>query len=137
MSTPPQDPRVQIAVLPPSDPESPGYAELSAIGEEEEPPPAARFIDRAWLQQDAPRRGAGLSTLGLEVHAGHPELAIVNVPTALISGGIALLEKLAAYVLAGGRLDDGELMQLDEGLPSLIGFELDRDTGLLGVIFIS
>ena len=137
MSSKAHDPRVQITVLTPNEPQSPGFEELSAVGEQDEPPPASDFLDRAWLQQDGARRGAALSTLGLEVHVGHPELAIVNMPTALIVAGIELLEKLATYVLAGGRLDDGQLMQLDDALPSLVGFELDRDSGLLNVVFIS
>lgn len=137
MSTDSRDPRVQITVLPPSEAESAGHAELAAVGEPDEPPSASDFVDRAWLQQDAARRGSSLSTLGLEIHVGHPELGIDNLPTALISGGIELLEKLAAYVLAGGRLDDDQLMQLDDGLPSLIGFELDRESGLLRVVFVS
>jgi hypothetical protein len=82
----------------------------------------AELLERAWLRQGEPVRGSAIETVGLVVHAGHPELAMVNLPTALVEPGVQLLRKLAAYVLGGGRLDDGELMQLDEGLPSLVGF---------------
>lgn len=133
----PRDPRVQIAVIPPSDPDSPAREELSAVGDAEAPPQAEDFLDRSWLAQDGARRGCALRTVGLEIHAGHPELQLRNLPTALAGAGVALLEKLAAYVLSGGRLDDGQLMQMDEGLPSLLGFAAGGDEGALLVVFVS
>jgi hypothetical protein len=131
-----KDPRIQILVATPNEADAPGRDELAAVGEGEEPPGAETFLDRAWLHQNQWQRGSRLETLGLAIHVGHPELAIANLPTAFIEGGVALMEKLAAYVLAGGRLDDGQLMQLDEGLPSLIGFA-PSDDDYLHVVFIS
>ena len=133
----PRDPRVQVAIVPPSDPGSPGHEELSAVGAGEEPPGAEQMLDRAWLFQATAERGCVLRTVGLEIHAGHPELQINNVPTALAGVLVSFLEKLAGYVLAGGRLDDGELMQMDEGLPSLIGFAPTGDDGALVVVFVA
>jgi hypothetical protein len=115
------DPRIQVLVTTPNEPDSAGHEELRTIGEAERPP-MAELMDRPWLRQGQPVRGSAIETVGLAVHAGHPELAMVNVPTALLEPGVQLLRRLAAYVLGGGRLDDGELMQLDEGLPSLVGF---------------
>ena len=48
-------------------------------------------------------RGAQLETLGLAIYAGHPELTLVNVPTAFIESGVRLLKELGTYVLSGGR----------------------------------
>ena len=115
------DPRIQVLVTTPNEADSAGHGELRAIGEADRPP-MAELVDREWLRQREPVRGSAIETVGLAVHAGHPELAMVNLPTALVEPGVHLLRKLAAYVLGGGRLDDGELMQLDEGLPSLVGF---------------
>ncbi len=140
--TQPDDPRVQVVVTPPSEESSPGNAELRAIGEAVEPPDINALADRPWLRQDAPERGCALQTVGLEVHAAHPELALTNMPTALVESGIALLRRLATYVLAGGRLDDESFMQLDEGLPSLLAFrpvsdEDAPDAGALRVVFLA
>jgi hypothetical protein len=115
------DPRIQVLVTTPNEPEAAGHEELRAIGEEDRPD-LADLLERQWLGQGSPIRGSAIETVGLAVHAGHPELALVNLPTALLEPGVQLLRRLAAYVLGGGRLDDGELMQLDEGLPSLVGF---------------
>jgi hypothetical protein len=128
---------VQIVVAPPSDPGSPGHEELAEVGAGEHPPPAGDFLDRSWLRQERAARGSQLQTIGLSIHAGHPELELRNLPTALTQAGVELLEKLAGYVLAGGRLDDGELMQMDEGLPSLVGFEPTDGGDSLLVVFIS
>jgi hypothetical protein len=115
------DPRIQVLVTTPNEAGSAGHEELRAIGEADRPP-MGELLERGWLRQGEPVRGSAIETVGLAVHAGHPELAMVNLPTALVEPGVQLLRKLAAYVLGGGRLDDGELMQLDEGLPSLVGF---------------
>ena len=48
-----------------------------------------------------PVRGAELETLGLSLYAGHPELTLVNLPTAFIESGVRLLKELGTYVLAG------------------------------------
>jgi hypothetical protein len=132
-----KDPRVQVLVTTPNEVDAPGHDELAAVGEGEEPPAPEEFLARTWLHQERWQRGTRLETLGLAIHAGHPELEIANLPTALIEGGVALMEKLAAYVLAGGRLDDGALLQLDEGLPSLLGFAPAEGRDHLRVVFIS
>jgi hypothetical protein len=118
----PLDPRVQVLVTPPSDPGAPGHAELQGIGSGEERPHMADLAARPWLAQDAPVRGCALTTLGLGIYAGHPELVMLNVPTALAEAGVLLLKQLGSYVLAGGVLADGEIMQMGEGLPRLVGF---------------
>ena len=57
----------------------------------------------------------------LDGYAGHPELTLVNVPTAFIQSGVRLLKELGTYVLSGGTLDPGDLMQLRADLPFLVG----------------
>ena len=136
-ATPGKDPRVQVLVRTPNEPETPGHRELAEVGEGEHPPAADAFLERQWLSQREWERGSAVETLGLAINAGHPELLIANVPTAMLEGAIALIEKLAGYVLAGGRLDDGELLQLDEGLPSLLGFTPEPDGDRLRVVFIA
>jgi hypothetical protein len=116
------DPRVQVLVVPPSDPHAAGHDELQGIGSGRERPPMHALAARAWLAQDAPARGSALTTIGLRVFAGHPELAMLNVPTVLVEGAVDLLKQLGTYVLGGGVLGDGELMQMGEGLPRLVGF---------------
>ena len=138
----PDDPRVQVMVTPPSEESSPGNAELREIGEAVEPPEIDGLAGRPWLRQEMPVRGCALLTVGLEIHAGHPELSLVNVPTAFAEAGVTLLRRLAAYVLAGGRLDDESFMQLDEGLPSLLAFrpvppDSGPDSGALRVVFLA
>lgn len=116
------DPRVQVMVVPPSDPAAAGHEELQGVGSGEDRPAMAELAARPWLAQDAPVRGSALTTLGLRVYAGHPELAMLNVPTALVEGAVLLLKQLGSYVLAGGVIEDGEIMQMGEGLPRLLGF---------------
>ena len=116
------DPRVQVLVVPPSDPRAAGHDELQGVGSGAHRPPMDALAARAWLTQDAPVSGCALTTIGLRVFAGHPELAMLNVPTVLVEAAVELLKRLGTYVLAGGALGDGELMQMDEGLPRLVGF---------------
>ena len=108
-------------MLPPSDPAAAGHAELQGVGSGEDRPPMEELARRAWLAQDAPARGAELQTLGLSVYAGHPELSLVNLPTMLIEAGVRLLKELGTYVLAGGVLEDGDIMQMRADLPCLVG----------------
>jgi hypothetical protein len=117
----PLDPRVQVVVLPPSDPAAAGHDELQGIGSGDDRPEMAELAGRPWLTQGPPVRGAQLETLGLSVYAGHPELTLVNVPTAFIENGVRLLKELGTYVLAGGVLEDGDIMQLRADLPYLVG----------------
>lgn len=106
---------------PPSDPEAAGHAELQGVGSGEDRPPMDELAGRAWLTQGAPVRGAELETLGLSVYASHPELSLVNLPTAFIEGGVRLLKELGTYVLSGGVLEPGDIMQLRADLPFLVG----------------
>ena len=115
------DPRVQVAVRPPSDPDAAGHDELQGIGSGDDRPPLAELAQRGWLTQGAAIRGAELETLGLSIYGGHPELSLVNLPTAFIESGVRLLKELGTYVLAGGVLEAGDVMQLRADLPYLIG----------------
>lgn len=117
----PLDPRVQVVVLPPSDPAAAGHDELQGIGSGDDRPGMAELAERPWLTQGPAVRGAQLETLGLSVYAGHPELTIVNLPTAFIESGVRLLKELGTYVLAGGVLEGGDVMQLRADLPYLVG----------------
>lgn len=108
-------------MLPPSDPEAAGHAELQGIGSGEDRPPMDELAARAWLTQGPAVRGAQLETLGLAIYAGHPELTLVNVPTAFIESGVRLLKELGTYVLSGGVLEPDDIMQLRADLPYLVG----------------
>jgi hypothetical protein len=108
-------------VRPPSDPEAAGHQELQGIGSGDDRPPMVELAERAWLTQGAALRGAELETLGLSIYAGHPELSLVNLPTAFIESGVRLLKELGTYVLAGGVLEAGDIMQMRADLPYLVG----------------
>lgn len=117
----PLDPRVQVAVEPPNAPDAPGRAELQAIGEDEDPRDSAGRAETPWLTGREHLRGSRLVTVGLAVY-GQRELAIHNLPTMLVEGGVRLLKELGTYVLAGGVLEDGDVMQMRADLPCLVGF---------------
>lgn len=106
---------------PPSDPEAAGHQELQGIGSGDDRPPMDELAGRGWLTQGDPVRGAELETLGLSIYAGHPELSLVNLPTAFIESGVRLLKELGTYVLSGGVLEPGDVMQLRADLPYLVG----------------
>lgn len=115
---------------PPSDPEAAGHAELQGIGSGDDRPPMEELAVRPWLTQGPAVRGAELETLGLSIYSGHPELSLVNLPTAFIESGVRLLKELGTYVLAGGVLEAGDVMQLRADLPYLVGVvELPPDEG--------
>ena len=116
------DPRVQVLVRPPTDPEAAGHDELQGIGSGEARPSMAELAGHAWLTQEGAVRGCELETIGLSVYAGHPELELLNVPTSLVESAIRLLRELGTYVLAGGELEDGDIMQMRADLPYLVGF---------------
>jgi hypothetical protein len=116
------DPRVQVAVLTPNEPAAAGHAELQALGSGEDQSPMGDLAGRPWLTQaDGPQRGAQLETVGLAVYAGHRELSLVNVPTTFIESGVRLLKELGTYVLAGGVLEDGDILQVRHDLPCIVG----------------
>lgn len=117
----PLDPRVQVVVLPPSEPAAAGHQELQGIGSGDDRPEMPELAERPWLTQGEAIRGAQLETLGLSLYAGHPELTLVNLPTAFIESGVRLLKELGTYVLAGGVLEEGDIMQLRADLPYLVG----------------
>lgn len=106
---------------PPSDPDAAGHAELQGVGSGDDRPPMEELAARAWLTQVAPVRGCELETLGLAIYGGHPELSLVNLPTAFIESGVRLLKELGTYVLAGGTLEPGDVMQMRADLPYLVG----------------
>jgi hypothetical protein len=119
---------VQVVVVPPSDPAAAGHAELQGVGSGDDRPPMDQLAERPWLTQGEPVRGAQLETLGLTLYAGHPELSLVNLPTAFIEAGVRLLKELGTYVLAGGVLEDGDVMQLRHDLPQLVGVVAPPDS---------
>ena len=122
------DPRVQVVVLTPNEPTAAGHAELQALGSGEDESPVAELAARPWLTQaDGPVRGSELETLGLAVYAGHRELALVNVPTTFIESGVRLLKELGTYVLAGGSLQDGDILQIRHDLPCIVGISAPDD----------
>lgn len=138
MSSEPLDPRVQVLVTPPSFPEAAGHAELQGIGSGDDRPGMDVLAGHAWLTQDAPVRGCELETVGLAVYAAHPELQLVNLPTILAEAGVRLLRELGTYVLAGGTLEDGELMQMRADLPCLVGFHAPADApGVVRVVLLA
>jgi hypothetical protein len=112
---------VQVVVIAPSDPAAAGHDELQGIGSGDDRPPMGDLAQRPWLTQSDAIRGAQLETLGLSVYAGHPELSLVNLPTAFIEAGVRLLKELGTYVLAGGVLEDGDIMQMRHDLPQIVG----------------
>jgi hypothetical protein len=124
MSSETLDPRVQVLMRPPTDPAAAGHEELQGIGSGEARPPMAELAEHPWLTQGEAIRGCELETLGLSVYAGHPELQLLNVPTSLAESGIRILRELGTYVLAGGLLEDGDIMQMRADLPYLVGFHL-------------
>jgi hypothetical protein len=128
---------VQVVVIPPSDPAAAGHQELQGVGSGDDRPPMGELAQRPWLTQGPAIRGAQLETLGLVVHAGHPELSLVNLPTAFIEGGVRLLRELGTYVLAGGVLEDGDVMQLRHDLPQLIGVMRAADEDALRVVLLA
>ncbi len=108
-------------MIAPSDPAAAGHDELQGIGSGDDRPPMGDLAQRPWLTQSDAIRGAQLETLGLSVYAGHPELSLVNLPTAFIEAGVRLLKELGTYVLAGGVLEDGDIMQMRHDLPQIVG----------------
>lgn len=65
-----------------------------------------------------------------------------NVPTMLADGAVRLMKELAGYVLAGGRLEEGDVMQMRDALPCLVGFvdtsrEVSDDDAVVRVVFLS
>ena len=122
------DPRVQVVVLTPNEPRAAGHDELQALGSGDDESPMSELAARPWLAQaDGPLRGAELETLGLAVYAGHRELSLVNVPTTFIQSGVRLLKELGTYVLAGGVLEDGDILQIRHDLPCLVGISAPDD----------
>ena len=141
MSTRIDDPRVQVAVELPNDPNSPAYQELSGIGSGDARPGMDEMSGRPWLDQDGHRRGSRLQTVGLRVYAAHPELELDNLPTMFVEPGVRLMKELAGYVLAGGQLEHDDIMQMRDSLPCLLGFRRSAgqtpDDEVVRVIFLS
>lgn len=134
------DPRVQVAVQTPNDPDAPGHQELQGIGSGDDRPDGPVLARREWLTQDGQVRGARLCTVGLTHYAAHPELELQNVPTMFLEGAVRLLKELAGYALAGGRMEEGDVMQMRDSLPCLVGFTESRgadDDVVMRVILLS
>jgi hypothetical protein len=141
LSTRIDDPRVQIAVELPSEAGSAGYEELSGIGSGENRPSMDVISAWPWLDQDAHRRGTRLLTVGLRVYAAHPEIELNNLPTMFLESGMRLMKELAGYVLAGGQLEQDDVMQMRDSLPCLVGFRRiageTPDDEIVRVLFLS
>jgi hypothetical protein len=66
-----------------------------------------------WLGGEAWCRGGYFTTSGLRDQAGHPELALLNVPGAFAPMAQQLLNEIGEYVLdSGARLAAGEVFAL-------------------------
>lgn len=127
------DPRVQVVVLTPNEERAAGHQELQALGSGEDETPMIDLAARPWLtQSDGPQRGSELETLGLAVYAGHRELALVNVPTTFIESAVHLLKELGTYVLAGGVLENGDVLQIHHDLPCIVGISAPEDPAEAG-----
>jgi hypothetical protein len=137
VSTDVLDPRVQVMVRPPSFPDAAGRAELQSIGSGEGRPEMDVLAGRPWLTQERALRGCELETVGLAVYAGHPELQLLNLPTMFAEAGVRLLRELGTYVLAGGTLEDGEIMQMRADLPCLVGFHRPEDADVVRVVLLA
>jgi hypothetical protein len=73
----------------------------------------AELRSGVWLGGEAWRRGGYLTTSGLREAAGHPELALLNVPGAFAPMAQQLLNEVGEYVLeSGARLGSGEVLAL-------------------------
>lgn len=69
----------------------------------------------SWLGAEAWRRGGYLTTSGLRDQAGHPELALLNVPGAFAPMAQQLLSEIGTYVLdTGSQLQAGEVFGLTQ-----------------------
>jgi hypothetical protein len=67
----------------------------------------------SWLGGEAWRRGGYFTTSGLHEQAGHPELALLNVPGAFAPMAQQLLNEIGTYVLdTGSQLRTGEVFGL-------------------------
>lgn len=125
-------------VRPPSFEGAAGREELQAIGSGDGRPDMDELAAHVWLTQERPLRGCELETVGLSVYAGHPELELLNLPTIFAEAGVRLLRELGTYVLAGGTLEDGEIMQTRADLPCLVGFHAPADApGVLRVVLLA
>jgi hypothetical protein len=65
-----------------------------------------------------------------------------RTPKVFVEPAIALLKELAAYALAGGRLEEGDVMQMRDSLPCLVGFvdtsrEVGVDDAVVRIVFLS
>ena len=116
----PLDPRVQVVVLPPNEPGAAGHASSRGSGAARTGPRCRCW--RAPLDHaGAARPGGAAGDPGPVGYAAHPELTLVNLPTAFIESGVRLLKELGTYVLARGVLEEGDIMQLRADLPYLVG----------------
>lgn len=73
----------------------------------------AELRSGSWLGGEAWRRGGYFTTSGLLEAAGHPELALLNVPGAFAPMAQQLLSEVGEYLLkTGARLGCGEVLAL-------------------------
>ena len=108
----------------------------------------AGLAESGWLRQDVHVRGTYLSTSGLRRRLDHPELLMLNVPSALVAWAVMTFEGMAIYLdRDGARFEPGEtyieltpagagaftFAELDEKAAESIGFEC-VEQGLLRVI---
>ena len=93
-------------------------AELQMIGDQQRRDPGGLLDDDAleglattgWLRQDVQARGAYLSTNGLRTRLEHPELVMLNVPSAAVGWAAMVFGGMAFYLdREEARFAPGEL----------------------------
>lgn len=137
---------IKVGVTPPWLAEGSMAADVYKLfGNKATRPAPAELAVFPWFRQDeAYQIGYYLLTHGLRELCDHPELELCNVPGAFVGPANALLNELADYVLGGGRLADGESMQLEADLLKVIAFReikpgqhgTDHDRPVLRVLFL-
>ncbi|MGI8461631.1 MAG: hypothetical protein ACR2OC_08375 [Solirubrobacterales bacterium] len=84
-------------------------AELELLGEQQRRGIEGVFDSEAldglaasgWLRQDVQARGSYLSTSGLRATHDHPELVMLNVPSAAVGWAASVFEAMACYLDRG------------------------------------
>jgi hypothetical protein len=108
------------------------------------PTPAELSVFPWFRQDEAYQIGYYLLTHGLREQCNHPEIEICNVPGVFVGAANQLLNTIADYVLDGGKLKDGESMEMTSDLLKVVAFReikpgthgTDHDRPVLRVLFL-